>query len=431
MKILGIIALIIPVICAMNTTLLSWNIGLEEIWADQRAPVVIQSVSDLNADFVCLIEVWGGPSRIKQFVNELPQYPYHLTLIDENYIQSTEPISYIPPCQISEELDMIKTLTECIGEQCLDSQDDDCYMTCLSEVYSESFQRSPCYACLVEQVYKIYYGTKEILYLKENVLIDVPKLVLESLSVCSTDTTQPWIQTLGLLILSKTEFTVVETGFYPTFVVPRGYFIIDWNNTLTTCTHFTVPDIGTPYLAGVSTNYTSWDEENEGESMIITQLMKSLEDKYPRQLLMGDFNHGPAVPDLDVSAVDPLAYDIILATNRTDLYVQAHLPCTACEDNNIVDTTGNPIFDHFWIKDQLITGNLNTTDVFRFFDGQVNININGQCMPSYLSDHYGILVHYGSHINKPMQPMPLCELSAGYKINVNWFLLGLMIFLLV
>ena len=303
-----------------STSILSWNIGLEEIWANSRAPAIISNLNEMNPDFACLIEVWGGPSRIRQFIQELPQYKYHLTLVDESYINSTSNLQYSPPCTIDSELQTINTLMKCITHGCTMSSVDDmnCYLTCLSSIYSES----PCYACLVEQVYTIYYGTKE--YLDTGRILEIPAL-LNNLQVCDTDTTQPWIQTLGLLILSKTPIEVIQTGFYPTFAVPRGFFMVEFpaegNNILTTCTHFTVPDVSVPYISGITTNYTSWSEENEGESRIITGIINGM-DWGKQMVLVGHLDHGPAVPDLNVSAVDVRSYNIIKSYNWTDLYIK-------------------------------------------------------------------------------------------------------------
>ena len=58
--------------------------------------------------------------------------------------------------------------------------------------------------------------------------------------------------------------------------------------------------------------------------------------------------------------------------------------CTWCEDNTLSDSTTDRAIDHILLR------NAAGTDVFRFLDGTVDIEFDGETVSTSYSDHYGL-----------------------------------------
>lgn len=419
-------------------TIGTWNVGLEEQLANQRTPAILQALTQSSPDLLCLTEVWGGPSRIRQFLRSL-NYSQAITLVDSNYLASADNQlpQYQPPCQTDNELDIVTKLASCVVANCLSltSSTLDCALLCLETtlgIDGPAITLSNCWACIIEQTYKIYSRQ----WPDNNPITGTAKL----LDVCQQDWSQPWTQTLGLVVLSKVPLELVTIGYYPSFIIPRGYIIarIPSVNTLLTCTHLAVTTRSIPYIANFSSPYQSWTEDNEGAARLITRLLDQYitpcnstvtsvrSDLHGRalcnitsQLLMGDFNHGPANVSEGTVAVDPVAYNIIASAGWTDL--ARSLPCTACSYNNIYPTNPPANYDHFWVRGSWLPnqstgsqGPLVAPAVYRYWDQTYPINVDGHCQDYDLSDHYGILVVVNG--TKPKSIIIDCSQSG----HTNW-----------
>jgi len=409
----------------------TWNVGLEEKYNTQRTPAVIAALNGTNefedADFVCLQEVWGGPARIKTVINAVnAKYPYYWTLVDNAYITGTSGTSFTPPCPISSITKDIPSVASCINAQNLECTLTNtalyCLLPCLLNVFKNLMTplTNPCWGCLLEQAYAIYSGEKRDL----NALAD-----------CETDTSQPWIQTLGLVVLSKYPFSEIQQGYYQTFLAPRGYVSITiptWNNTLFTCTHFPVIQPLIPYVSGLTTNFTSWDQENLAAAQTLVGILNSMNisQNFPNQLTMGDFNHSPNITSQDVQALDLPAFLTINGSyGARNLYVERQLECTACPNNVIAPENPPAVLDHIWMKGSWWTSDTSQFVTYQIWNQTINISLYGSCTPSQLSDHYSVhlLVPTGT-LNTTETRINVC---AAVPISTySIFFIGFFLFLL-
>lgn len=404
----------------------TWNIGLEEKYNDQRTPAIIEALnSDTqyeDADFVCLAEVWGGPKRIKTVINAVKtKYPYYWTLVDNSYITSTSVGIYSPPCSFGVITGDIKNLTTCLNSQTLGCSLSDpsleCILPCLFNVFGNLMTplTNDCWGCLLEQAYQIYSGGNP----------------LNSLMECETDTSQPWIQTLGLVVLSKYPLTVVNQSYYETFFFPRGWVSVttsQWNNTLFTCTHLPVIQSLIPYVPDITTKFTSWDEENQAATATLVGNLTSANilQTYPNQLTMGDFNHSPNVPSQGVGAVDLSAYQVINTTyGARNLYVERQGNCTACSDNDIAPEIPSAILDHIWMRGNWWTYNVSQFSTYRIWDQIANISSSSGsgCSLVDMSDHYAVhLIPATPNLNLTKTSIDVCS---SYTMTAHFLLIFL------
>lgn len=331
--------LLCAVVCSLaySLTVGTWNIGLEERLADERVDAIINAINKTNNTVLCLNEIWGGPSRIEYFSKHV-NYKYKYSIIDQNIFNT----SYVPACQDKDLLSVLENLDSCDNAYCL-----------IGLVNIEQY--SDCWACLVELAYKIYAKQSY------------------NLLQCF-EASQPWQQTLGLLLLSNVKLHNVTWNYLPTAIIPRGYISANLDDIHIVCTHLTVPTVTYPYPGIASYNIQSWQEENVLQSTILRNLVAGKR----KVLLMGDFNHGGS-NKYDITAIDNTAYEI-LANNLTDLYKTF---CTACIDNTIVDMPYNVIYDHIYAR------NLKFTYVERYFDKRVMLGDG--CAYVSMSDHYGLI----------------------------------------
>lgn len=427
----------------------TWNIGLEEIWAKERAPFIIEAIKQGNSDLMCIQELWGGTEKLLQVINETRNiYPYVATYLDSS-VNASDYVNYydrykdvdtkactsaditiqqiddVISCYISgsakpfeqssgstkpfEQSSGSAPANECVGGEL----SNECLLRC-AEVVFIKMQNTVCWNCIVEQMYA-YHADSENLF--------------DAMTTCFIDPAYKWNLTLGLLVLSKVPLVLRERTLYSTFLIPRGYVLTEIimdqelnvnvsnqelnfninnsssNNTLFLCTHLTVMSISIiPYIANFSTNYSSWDEENQGDSRAIVELLTSNKNKNKSQIIMADFNHGTNITSQNVSAVNIIAYNILANTGKWhNPYVERQLPCTACEDNIISPTDPQAIYDGIlltndWYIKSRVTIN-NVTGVYREFDHWMDIWVDedDKCINMPLSDHYAISIYFGDN----------------------------------
>lgn len=66
-------------------------------------------------------------------------------------------------------------------------------------------------------------------------------------------------------------------------------------------------------------------------------------------ILMGDFNHGPAIPGLEADA--PQVYELMVSTGLFSATVEKFGQCTYCKDNVLIgNERANLILDHIYLS---------------------------------------------------------------------------------
>lgn len=105
------------------------------------------------------------------------------------------------------------------------------------------------------------------------------------------------------------------------------------------------------------------------------------------QVIIGDFNVGPNIPDQNIAAEFPENYQVILDNE----YVSANTAsettfCTYCPSENLINNedVGDSSIDHIFVR------NAETSNPRRILDDQVTLtNPMGDPVEVHLSDHFG------------------------------------------
>ena len=403
----------------------TFNIGLEEAGNNQRTPAIISAINASGTDIICINEAWGGPSRIIEIIRALtPVYPYHISLVNNSeIIGSTR--TYPGPCNANALSTVVGPLTACVAA-ITEKPFIDVVTRCFREQLAETMESNDrCWACLIEQTYFVYSKDESI---------------LTALDACSKPSNNNWIQTLGLIVLSKTEMVNVTIGWYPAFIAPRGYISTFIPGTLDdvtiqlVCTHLTPDQSLVPYIADVTTPYSSWGQENGNDTILLVEFLRTTKRADSIQVVLGDFNHGPAVNGLE--GTFSAAFDVMNATGMYNPFLLSIGLCTACVENNVFSNPGN-LYDHIWLSTSNITGT-----VSRVYDYLLHTNGGWECanptstyctgcvltMPS---DHYGVRVNFTLSdyndvvVGDPPRPnITSCMRNDGNMVRVD--MIGLM-----
>ena len=134
------------------------------------------------------------------------------------------------------------------------------------------------------------------------------------------------------------------------------------------CTHLNSDYPGIDYAG----KFGSWDGQNLFEAKLVLGLMKSFENGSP-QVILGDMNSGPAIPEAGIAAERPETYEKFIEKGFHSANVISPSPfCTWCPDNNnlIPDPEDEPsIIDHVFVK------NADSNNPKRFWDFQRPFNV--------------------------------------------------------
>jgi len=421
-----------------------FNLGLEEKNAANRLDVILDTIHTVvqtssssaatTEHVMCLVEVWNGPTTMRKVVQNLStSFPYAIHRIDPAYMSTDaakdKAPTYSPACSSrdfscdgNDDTVVACLLKNCVLDALKDQTSDGvaaCFMQCLRPCLVE-FTQGGCGDCLIEMSYDVYSSQRTL---------------SDAATYCFEDNSQPWTNSLGMVVVASVPITLVETRNYPAFLASRGYILVEvpsWNNTAVACTHLSVTTNNIPYVAGASTPYASWEEENLGQTILLADRMEELRDAYPNQVLCGDFNHGPAIPSADVYAVVPAAYAYLANVSKgvapwTNTYIDqlhANPLCTACKELFISPTVPPAVYDHIYIRGPFWCS-VNTTEVlhsvvpwraYRSFDQWVSLMDveSHMCILSPLSDHYAI------RLCRSQDQTTVCSMTTPLNTSTNY-----------
>ena len=111
----------------------------------------------------------------------------------------------------------------------------------------------------------------------------------------------------GLIMASKFPIENKMAMQYDSNLQSTGVLYGEINGAQVACTHLSGDRNVVPYGG----NHGSYDNQNLFEARMVLGLMKSFEDGRP-QIILGDFNSGPAVPESGIEAVRPGTYERFL-----------------------------------------------------------------------------------------------------------------------
>ena len=359
---------------ADSVTLATINVGLAFGYvaeAPARVEPVINALAGLEADVVCVQELWVSQNDAGVWNSDVVEQVLAGTA--ENYPHQYWSRTVVPDdvvatgCTVEE----AEPLEACAQQFCGDVEPDnlaDCILAdCGAEFTGTSAE---CQNCMVanlgqplEDIVAACKGasTSGIVYDGHNGLAILSKLPLSGSAIVELD----------YAVTSRAVLTAtVETaGGNPVEVM---------------CTHIAA-DLSSSLEYPSGGTYAGFAEENAGQMAAILELASAASPDASLALL-GDFNHGPATseggPEL------PEVYQTVLDAGYVDPIAETDVTCTFCDENtlNVGDGRGGVIIDHVYLKTE---GTV--VDTARILDQTVPVvAADGTEQTLHLSDHFGV-----------------------------------------
>lgn len=340
----------------------SFNAGLAVGFvpgADSRTPLVADAVGGLDADVVCLQEVWL-PDQISAIASAAEAaYPYQYT---------PEPQQSADASCAAGELDNL------LG--CIESS---CDFTCADDVPDCLFASCP--------IQFIGLSPECMRCAMANVGED-PATVADTCTAAPVE--YAYGGSFGTMLLSKHPIASTEEHVFTSTSNRRSVLHAELeldgrDATLPVlCTHLTAvfDDIPYPRTEG------SWEDEQLVEIDEINALATGLGDG-PR-ILVGDLNTGPGLDGIQAEA--PGGYQALVDAGWKAPYVNIDGRCTFCATNPLIggspDDNDDRLIDHVMLQ-----GAVEATAATRILDETVTADSCAvDLSTAALSDHYGISV---------------------------------------
>lgn len=339
--------------CNGPQTFLTYNAGLAVGFvpgAEDRAARTAAAVGGVDADLVCLQEVWRAD---------------HAALFTEGWASS-----YVPEAQ--QELgegaacteDELETLQECLDDNCADTCTDE-LVDCVFENCAFPFLglETECQSCVMANV-----GGE----------IDaVTQTCLEE------STGYAYGGSFGTALLSPHELVGAEEYVFSSTTNRRSALHAVMQGPAgdvdVYCTHLTAVFDLIPYTG----ESESWDAEQANQ---VDELRAWIDETATNPVVMlGDMNNGPAVAGMPADNVNN--YNALSAGYQNP-YVKAELDCTYCSDNALnSEDSEDRVIDHVLFRD--FDGDYVSE---RALDAVIDVESCGATFDGAYSDHYGVMV---------------------------------------
>ncbi len=343
-------------------TVATYNVGLVKGYvplAQERLPHLLEAVPTLEADFICLQEVWEVADVEAFQAALLESYPHQLTLDT-----TAEPGESDPACT-TEETD---PLLACVNEHCADTDDlTSCVMdNCVAEFTSVS---KPCSNCLVA---------------------NIAKPVEEIINSCLTGSAAFTADGRnGLMLLSRHPFASTNSKVLDSFIVRRAVLHArvesEGGPVNVFCTHLTAALSEVEYDG----KFDSWKDEQAQQISLVIDFADTHAGEEPA-FILGDMNCGPAAGD-DIVADNADNFELYAAAGYQAPYLsQDDTSCSWCASNPLSDAADNRLIDHILVKN--LGEAAKTLMIERIFDDPITVvhPDSGQEVETYLSDHFGM-----------------------------------------
>jgi len=340
--------------------LATFNAGLARNYvplAEDRVTPVTQALAALDADVLCLQEVWEEGDTAQIHAGTKATYPHAFDVFTQENASTT------PACTAAE----TDPLKACVDAQCKGVVD---LATCaLSKCNAEVIAVSKgCLLCLQSNIAKGVDG--------------LMKACAEG-SSSFFEGGRNGVRLLSRVPLTATDHLVLESYFIR-YVALYARVELATGPLHVFCTHLQA-DMNLPYLGAKG----SFVAEQVFE---IEQLLAWIETKAGKEptALLGDLNCGPArPPDLDGEV--PQSYARFPAAGFKVPHVDRKGECTWCKSNTLHGGAGpNNIIDHVMLRHADALAASATTR--RLFAEPVTIPLASGVTETSLSDHFGLLV---------------------------------------
>jgi endonuclease/exonuclease/phosphatase family metal-dependent hydrolase len=354
--------------------LATWNVGLASGYVDhaaQRRPVVGDLLRTLDAEVVCLQEVWTAEDveAIVAAVEDL--YPHHhqVQLVDDS----------VGPASCSEtEAD---PLVGCVNSHCAGvaaSEIATCVLThCRLEFDALG---DPCTTCVVANIGKevdeiiglCKAGSARFTYGGANGLLLLSRLPLSNTSHLKLDSTNTQRSALAATV------TMARLG-----------------DVAVLCTHLAA-DLSASGLAYTGP-HASWAAENRAQAEAVLAFAKDYARSLTpvdRTVILGDLNSGPARPPVLAAELPEAAFGVFTAAGFL-AFPSAIEPetCTFCADNLHIDDAAPSVqIDHI-LFDAFPTEAI-APAVSRIGVEAVEVVSGGRPVQTHPSDHFGVRIGF-------------------------------------
>lgn len=351
--------------------MLTYNVALAHgyiAYSEARRAPLIQAIKDLNADLICLQEVWSEEDQ-KVFIDKL-NYPHVASaFLSQKQAKNT------PVCRLGDLFGENKLLS-CYRKKCGEGTEDKLSSCMMEQCFAEwNFLASNQKECA--QAFSAQAGHSPIIAFFNlfNPFWKTGLFIYEG--------------SPGILLFSKIPFKQKSeldmkndsTTTHRSAIITK----IDWNTkeVVVGCTHLSAYLRNLPY----SGHLISWANENKTQSSKLIQAASKMAGE-SSQFLMGDFNCGFSVQNLDSDLEESCRH--ILQSGYQDLISEEPTRCTYCSTNNLSKDKGNSLIDHIFTKHvsmKSIKKNI-------VLDQKVEIIVKDKKILTYLSDHYGVLFEW-------------------------------------
>jgi len=336
----------------------TYNAGLATgfvTFAPEREAEVVSALTGLDADIVCLQEVWTSDSIAAILDGVSGTYPH-------SYVEVTAEDGADEPACTEEETD---PLAECARAACEGAENlTNCVLgSCGDEFGALS---DGCTECAAANV-----GLNDI-----DAIVDT----------CLTGSSSyAWGGHNGLILLSRTEISDTASLDLDAWLVWRSVISAEVDGLDVSCTHLAAA-LNSPAYGGA--DYASYEAEQAGQ---IDAMLAWIGDRVGDgpAVLLGDMNTGPEAAG-GITAELPDNWARFGAAGWVDPNVEASAPfCTWCADNTIAgDGSDHDSVDT--ILDHVLVSGAEGSAPERILDGTVTITVDGASVDTSLSDHYGV-----------------------------------------
>lgn len=349
---------------ATGFTVASYNGGLAIGFVDgaeSRVAAVADAAAGIDADVVCLQEIWL-PDQISAVASAATASFPHQHFPDPLPSATTGD----PACADGE----LDELIGCAETNCGDTCNDD-LVGCVFDNCAIPFISlpKPCMACVMSEVGQA---------------IDVVAGSCESVPEAYA-----YDDSFGIGILSKHPLKSVEQLTFESTTNRRAalHAVVDGpdGEVDVYCTHLTAILTGIPYPRDSG----SWAQESGEQVDQLIQWVADTRTSTKLVVVAGDMNTGPAVGATITAEADE-NYQKFVAAGWTNPYLEAGPECTYCAANPLVDDESpSVLLDHVFRVDAA-----EFQSAVRILTQEIEAESCGETIPAALSDHYGVSVTF-------------------------------------
>ena len=362
MKIKAILCFLITFsVCASPLKIVTFNTGLAHGFvarADQRLPEIAKAIGSMDADVVCLQEVWNEEDAAQIMQSAKKNFPYKFSSPSKQ-----KKTGDTPSCGLGD-LFGSHGYARCLVSNCI-RKSGDAFTDCAIK------------SCGEDMLYLVKNNRECALALQAQVGKNPLIAVLNVLNPFSAADTFAYHGSNGVLLLSRSpmegrrvlDFFDISTLTYR--VALKAMVNHEQNQYAVYCTHLTA---NLDHVATYAGTVTSWQDENKAQA---TRLLSEAQEEAGPVIIAGDFNCSIANPSINVIGDMEKSCRMFLEAGFEEGLAKFHPQCTFCRGNSINSEGVNSTIDHILVKKG---HTISSQVIFKNEDSKV--------LP--LSDHFGI-----------------------------------------